>query len=325
MVFLIASYVFLPSLNANLTTRKVLIPFAFSVLLFSATDFFTIQQKRSQCVNPIQQATISDNRLCLIQSFLALGGAYALACWSALVIVHLHFLSVWRSKFIIVHIRSFHIAIWSISILATIIPIVTHHVASGNICFITPEASPMFYFPLSFIYVAFAVHVATVIYIANVTLKVWDEDSKESNIAQRALVNESQRTLIYAREMVRLQWRALAGAFLMVTVYTTAWTFFTFKYKLPDFKAQWFEGWLQCLETGTQTSCSSISAPYFPKFSLIIWLLLIKRCVGIFIFIILAAKKSTFRGWIEVLRGNSKSEVTASPVHGDAVVQITSV
>ena len=78
-------------------------------------------------------------------------------------------LSVWRSKFIINHIRAFHIAIWSVSILATIIPIVTHHVKSGNMCFITPEAGVLFYFPLGFIYVAFAVHVATVIYIANVS------------------------------------------------------------------------------------------------------------------------------------------------------------
>ncbi|CAG8601054.1 398_t:CDS:2 [Paraglomus brasilianum] len=308
-----------------MTTGKVLVPFAFSVLIFSASDFFTIQQERTQCASPIQQATISDNKLCLIQSFLTLGGAYALACWSALVIVHLHFLSVWRSKFIINHIRGFHIAIWTISILATIIPIVTHHVGSGNICFITPEASAMFYLPLIFIYVAFAVHVSTFIYIANITRKVWEDNSEGSNMTKRVLVNESQKTLLYVREMVRLQWRALAGVFLMVTVYTTSWIFFTFDYKVPNFRAQWFEEWLQCLETGTQTSCSLIAAPYFPSFSLIIWLLLIKRCVGIFIFIILAAKKSIFREWIQVLRGTNKSESGASHVHRDAVVEITSV
>ena len=42
-------------------------------------------------------------------------------------------------------------------------------------------------------------------------------------MTKRVLVNESQKTLLYVREMVRLQWRALAGVFLMVTVYTTSW------------------------------------------------------------------------------------------------------
>ena len=51
MVFVIASYIYLPSLHDSVTTKKILIPFISSVIIFSAADFFTVHQESTQvCV-----------------------------------------------------------------------------------------------------------------------------------------------------------------------------------------------------------------------------------------------------------------------------------
>jgi len=78
-------------------------------------------------------------------------------------------LSVWRSTFITNHIIGFHIIIWTVSILATVIPIATDSVSSGNTCFIAAKKGAFYYIPMSFIYIAFILHVITFGYITNVS------------------------------------------------------------------------------------------------------------------------------------------------------------
>ena len=55
------------------------------------------------------------------------------------------------------------------SILAAILPVVTNNVSSGNTCFITPEAGAIYYIPMSFIYIAFILHIITFGYITSVS------------------------------------------------------------------------------------------------------------------------------------------------------------
>ncbi|CAG8485694.1 1507_t:CDS:2 [Paraglomus occultum] len=294
MVFLIASYMYLPSLHDSVTTKKILIPFALSVIVFSATDFFTVHQERTQLTSDVVVTIRYSTAL------FALGGAYALAGWSSLLFVHLHLLSVWRSTFITNHIIGFHIIIWAISLLAMILPVVTNNVSSGNTCFITPEKGAIYYIPMSFIYIAFILHVFTFGYITNVVLKAGGDGDKRHKT--RGLTsNDNLKVDNSLKKVFRLQWRALVGVFLMLLIYVTAWVFYTFKNNVPNLGDPWFEEWVQCLETGTQTSCSSISAPHFPSFFLLVILLFTNRCVGIFIFLLLAAKKAIFYEWAEML------------------------
>ena len=51
MLILVLIFIVLPSTKNNPVIRKILLPLALSVLLFSAADFFSIDQQRTQVKN----------------------------------------------------------------------------------------------------------------------------------------------------------------------------------------------------------------------------------------------------------------------------------
>jgi len=48
MLFLVLTFIVLPSTKNNPVIKKILLPFALSVLLFSAADFFSVDQESTQ-------------------------------------------------------------------------------------------------------------------------------------------------------------------------------------------------------------------------------------------------------------------------------------
>ncbi|CAG8454583.1 5042_t:CDS:2 [Acaulospora colombiana] len=215
MLMLALLFLLLPSQRNNQTTKLILLPLAISVCLFNASEFFTIQQRKSQCISPVLRANTHDNYNCAAQAFFTIGGAYAIAFWAALLMLHLHMISVWRSDFIIHNILYINIFVWSISVLVAIIPLVVNRVEAGNICFITLNDSSLYYCFMSFIYVAFLAHLMTFVYMTKVSIKANWRFSSGSVVNKRISFVEAQRTFSHVKTVFTLQWRAMLGAILI--------------------------------------------------------------------------------------------------------------
>ncbi|KAF0411269.1 hypothetical protein F8M41_008216 [Gigaspora margarita] len=292
MVLLSMIFLLLPSQRRNHTARQLLLPLALSVCYFEGSEFFTIQQKNSQCMNEVRRANL-DNPMCAVQSFFTLGGAYTIAIYSSLLMTHLHLVSIWKSDFITRNIRIFHALAFVILSIAVILPMAEHKVEATNICFVSVEYAKTYFLPLSFIYVTLLLHVITFIYMTKVSIKAnWRDYDRRTTL--RLSISEAQQTLTHITHIIRIQWRASFGALLMVTVYSVNWIFYT--YKVPFIKDQigsdWIQQWFQCLANGTQTTCSFYANDHVPSFSWIVTVLFFNRFCGIIIFILFIGKRS---------------------------------
>ncbi|CAI2163492.1 13678_t:CDS:2 [Funneliformis geosporum] len=293
MIVLAIFFITLPSQKQNPLARQMLLPLAISVMYFEGSEFITIFQQKSQCVNHITPATQGNNVLCAIQAFFTLGGGYAISCWSALLMTHLHLMSVWRIEFIAKKIVYFHGFILMATMLAIIIPFAKKSIQSNNICFISPDASTTYFYFLSFIYIAFIAHFSTFIYMAHITIDSNRRYLPARDLSIRASFIEAQRKVTYVKTIFLMQWRALLGASLMLVIYVINWHYYIIEVKPDSIIDSWLPTWLQCLSThGDQTICAKLIenhvVPYIYTFSL----LLFNRSAGILIFIIFAAKKS---------------------------------
>ncbi|CAG8439663.1 11545_t:CDS:2 [Acaulospora morrowiae] len=288
MLILAALFLVLPSQRNNQTTKQILLPLVLSVCCFEFAEFFTLQQQKSQCTNPVLRANISDNHYCATQAFFTLGGAYAVASWAALLMLHLHLISVWRSEFITRNIFYFNVYIWGTSFLAAVIPMSIGKVEANNICFIQYDYASIYYYFLSFIYVAFLAHLITFSHMAKVTIKANWRLSNGSTTNKRVSIVEAQRTFNHVKTIFALQWRALFGAILMLAVYVVNWSYFDV-FSSSTIDSTLFSQWFQCLlNGGSQTSCVPQT---IPSINWTIVLLFANRALGILIFLILAAKK----------------------------------
>uniref|UniRef100_A0A1D1XG29 Frizzled and smoothened-like protein F n=1 Tax=Anthurium amnicola TaxID=1678845 RepID=A0A1D1XG29_9ARAE len=307
MFLLCFFFIALPSQKKNPLVKILLLPLALSVMCFEASEFFTINQKQSQCVDQITPADARNNAYCAVQAFFTLTGACAIACYSSLLMTHLHLVSVWRNEFITKNIYFFHALIFGGSLSAFIVPYVTNNIQSANICFISLDVAPSYFYFLSFIYIAFAAHLSTFIHMALITIKSNKRYSTMSTASKRNTVIEAQRQLNHLNEIFRMQWRALLGAFLMIIIYVLNWYFYLSGLRLLTksvLSNEWVKMWIQCLQIyGNQSVCATEIQEFIPRYSYIVTLLFFNRSAGILIFIIFAAKKSVFFEVYELIRG----------------------
>jgi len=295
MMLLCIFFVVLPSQKQNHLSKLMLLPLALSVMCFEGAEFFTINQKQSQCVDSITPAN-SDNPYCATQAFFTLAGSFAIASYSSLLMTHLHLVSVWRIEFITTKIKLFHVIIFIGSLSAFIVPYYTHNIQAANICFISLDAAPAYFYFLFFIYIAFAAHLTTFLYMAHMTIKSNRHYSVSMVVSKRATIIEAQRRLTYLNAIFKMQWRALLGAVLMLIIYVLNWYFYVFGLRVLNestLTSDWVITWIRCLkDNGSQTTCASVIKDDIPSYYYILTLLLFNRTAGIFIFIIFAAKKS---------------------------------
>ncbi|CAG8471154.1 13643_t:CDS:2 [Dentiscutata erythropus] len=291
MLLLSVLFLLLPSQRRNPTAKQLLLPLALSVCYFEGSEFFTIQQQNSQCINNIRRANL-ENPMCKTQAIFTLGGAYAIAICSSLLMIHLHLISIWKSDFITRHIKIFHALTIIITLTATILPIVLNKVEATNICFVSTQYSP-------------------VTFRAN-----WRRDEPDNRTTVRLSFFEAQQTLTHVRNIIRIQWRASLGAFLMLTVYLVNWIFYT--YKLPhlgnEIESEWLQQWNQCLANGTQSTCAVYANDHVPSYNWIITILFFNRFCGILIFFLFAGKKTIFiELWECVTRKPRPTSIHSNP------------
>ncbi|GBC12659.2 hypothetical protein GLOIN_2v1861514 [Rhizophagus irregularis DAOM 181602=DAOM 197198] len=313
MILLCIFFIVLPSQKKNHLAKLMLFPLALSVMCFEGAEFFTINQKQSQCVDAITPADSRNNTYCAVQAFFTLAGSCAIACYSSLLMTHLHLVSVWRVDFITKKIIGFHALIFGGSLAAFIIPYLTNNIQSSNICFISLDSAPAYFYFLFFIYIAFAAHLTTFIYMAHITIKSNRRYSVASTISKRTTIIEAQRQLNHLHAVFKMQWRALLGALLMLIIYVLNWHFYIFGLRVlaeSTLTSEWIIKWVLCLkDQGSQSICANIIKEYIPSYSYIITLLFFNRTAGILIFIIFAAKKSVVLEVYDLIRGKNPREM----------------
>ncbi|RHZ59342.1 hypothetical protein Glove_364g47 [Diversispora epigaea] len=287
MILLSVFFYLLPSQRGNPTVRKIVLPLILSVCYFEFGEFFTLQQFKSQCNNPVQRANARNNKYCATQAFFATGGACALACCASMLMIHLHLVTVWNSDFVIRNIRYFNIIILLSTLSASLVPLSMNIIESDHICFIRRQDVGTFYTFMSFIYVAFFAHVMTFTYMLKTTV-IARKSIKE---VKRSSVN----TFSVAKNIIILQWRSLLGALLMLIVYTINWGYYL---KAASTTGMWSVDWFECLlkdnSNNSQNICAHYMKPYVPSFIWTIVLLFFNRFLGILIFIIFAVKKCIY-------------------------------
>ncbi|CAG8474800.1 5382_t:CDS:10 [Funneliformis caledonium] len=325
MILLSIFFYALPSQKQNPLSRQMLLPLAISVMYFEGSEFFTLLQQKSQCVNHITPANQNNNILCAIQAFFTLGGGYAISCWSALLMIHLHLMSVWRIEFIAKKIVYFHGIIIGITSLAIIIPFASKKVQSNNICFISPDSSTAYFYFLSFIYVAFIAHVSTFVYMAHITIDSNRRYSPERDLSIRASFIEAQRKVTYVKAIFMMQWRALLGASLMLAIYVINWNYYIIQLEPntdPMLINSWLPGWIRCLITyKDQNICAKMVENDVVPYSYTFMLLFFNRTAGILIFVIFAAKKAILvEAYDHIIRKSSSRsmELTTSYIETDS-------
>jgi hypothetical protein len=130
--------------------------------------------------------------------------------------------------------------------------------------------------------------------------------------SRRNTMIEAQKKLKHANTIFKMQWRALLGALLMLIIYVLNWHFYVFGLRLlttSDFSNEWVIGWIQCLKTGSQSTCAHLIKEYIPSYNFILTLLFFNRTAGILIFIIFAAKKSVVLEIYDLIRGRKPRDV----------------
>lgn len=312
MILLSIGFLVLPSQRQNPITKQILLPFALSIAYFEASQFFIINQKQTLCLSDgFTPTTVHNSSSCKFQAIFSLGGAYAMGYWSAILMTHLHMLSIWRSEFIMRNIYYFHGLAWSATLLSIIIPFLTNNVADGNnLCFISGKASLYYFVFLSFICFAFIAHVFTFIYIAKVTLRANWRRSDQTHCTSRTSISEAQRAIIHVKYVINVQWRALMGAFMMLIVYVFDWVFFasgttSLRNENDNTVKDWVIQWMDCTQNPSSYDyeCNSISKPHVQPYTLIMLALSFNGVIGILMFIVFAGKKSIILEAWKIIKG----------------------
>ncbi|CAJ0753523.1 12366_t:CDS:2 [Entrophospora sp. SA101] len=99
MILLCIGFLILPSQRQNPITKQILLPFALSIAYFEASQFFIINQKQTLCLSDSLTTTVHNSSSCKFQAIFSLGGAYAMGYWSAILMTHLHMVTLranWR-------------------------------------------------------------------------------------------------------------------------------------------------------------------------------------------------------------------------------------
>ncbi|GES82804.1 hypothetical protein GLOIN_2v1861514 [Rhizophagus clarus] len=316
MILLGIFFIVLPSQKQNHLSKLILLPLALSVMCFEGAEFFTLNQKQSQCADSITPANSNNNARCAVQAFFTLAGSCAIACYSSLLMTHLHLVSVWRNEFITKHIGYFHALIFGGSLAAFVVPYITHNIQATNICFISLDSAPAYFYFLFFIYIAFAAHLTTLIHMAHITIKSNRRYSLSSAMSKRTTIIEAQRQLNRLNAIFKMQWRALLGALLMLIIYVLNWHFYVFGLRVLTKSVltnEWVVKWIQCLKDHkSQSICAHTIETFIPSYNYILTLLFFNRTAGILIFIIFAAKRTVLLEVYDLIRGKKPRDINQS-------------
>ncbi|CAG8765219.1 15843_t:CDS:2, partial [Acaulospora morrowiae] len=268
-----------------------------SIFLYSATVFFSIgNPKKIQCVNDVTPSTQDNNGLCAVQGALLIFTSHATAFWTAIIILNLHMHTVWNSNFMANKYLWLHLFGWGIPTILTVAALVENSVAYqfAGLCLIKQEAAnAIFFYPLAVIVVPSCImHSATFFHIA----KASRSDSGESSGLSEFTTTRKIKVL----QAVKIQWRALLLAVVLVVTVFTYWIFYFIELRnITDGpkNRDFLTNWLNCVQSnGGQNGCSKIARGYMPPYPLIMITEFLASLIGIWLLAIFS-NSVLWKGW----------------------------
>ncbi|CAI2179672.1 3167_t:CDS:2 [Funneliformis geosporum] len=313
VLMLVVSYIVLPNKREN--PALTVLCFNISLLIFLGVSFFYFGDfKRIQCVDPITQSTMKNNTLCGVQGIILIFSTFLLILWCFLLILHLHFQTVWNSTFLQKYYKITQAIILFISIVFAILPAIMNKIKFefGAVCLVSSESSnELFWYPLAvFVIPGFIIHIWTFVHIGK-SQCLLNSDFEDSTLVEENSETSKGRSIteITGSEIVRavkVQWRALMLALIFLITYMIYWSYYIFEIhrKLqPDtFIKSWFIKWLNCIiENGTkndaQNICSVYAVDHVPSVAYLATAESLTALLGVSIFIVFGTSVGLWSEW----------------------------
>ncbi|RIA85834.1 hypothetical protein C1645_879044 [Glomus cerebriforme] len=309
VLIMVISYIVLP--NKREHPAITVLCFNISLLIFTGVTFFYVGNiKRVQCADLITQATIGNNTLCGVQGIIVVFSTFLLILWCFLLILHLHFQIVWRSNIIQKYHLISQILVIVIALTFTILPSAMKKFSFefGAVCLVSSDyMNILFWYPLAFFAIpGFLIHFYTFIFIAKSECMMSQDYEDDSTLVNsKSSMNVTRQEIVRA---IRIQWRALMLALVLLVTFTIYWSFVVsevYKLKPENFNPPkpWFLAWLNCIyENGiknvnAQNICSSYAIDHIPNIAYLIIAETLTSILGLSIFIIFGTSIDLWSEW----------------------------
>ncbi|CAG8441012.1 6953_t:CDS:2 [Diversispora eburnea] len=292
------SYIILPG-KRNYPNSLILFA-SVSIFLYSSVVFFSIGDPRKiQCVG-VNHSTQINNNLCAVQGALLIFATHATAIWVGIIILNLHLYTVWNLNFLSNKQIWLNCLGWGVPLFLTVMALISQSVnyQFGTLCLVKRSTSGVIlFYPLAVIVVpSFIIHIITFLHIAKATQRSRRSRKIVSNFSE--LISHKKHVL----QAVKIQWRALLLAIILVGTVTFYWLFYFVELSRFTSPNKSFESeWVQCIQSGGgQNECSKISQRDMPSFGLLITTELVAGLIGIWLFILFSnyALWQDWRLWI---------------------------
>ncbi|KAI7851009.1 hypothetical protein BDC45DRAFT_516946 [Circinella umbellata] len=315
--FVFISYLVLPDKKRHPTI--IILFISGCLLVFNAVAFFSISDpKKLQCASDgIRQSTQDNNVLCAVQGALLLFSSMGSTMWCTVMILNLHLHTVWNNNFLMDKYIILNVICWGAAGIIMGVSLGLHAIKFefANLCLLEVDLiMKIFFYPMAAIVLpAFIVHFGTFIYIGRVAMR----SGMEADMAQSLSASggtgstNSQQTKSHIRRhrhavaAVKIQWRPLMLASLMVISVVFYWLFYMIQInKMMGLKREptaMYE-WIGCmLNPDThQNDCSHILKDYLPPFPLMITAEVLVSVLGISLFLNFV-KRSLLQEWNDLI------------------------
>ncbi|KAI9320151.1 hypothetical protein BX666DRAFT_1852726 [Dichotomocladium elegans] len=291
----------------------LILNFSIALFLFSMVVFFSVgDTKGLQCGDAINPADQDNNKLCAAQGAILIFGSLASVLWCAALIVNLHLHTVWNSSFLANRYIYLYVICWGVPLAFMIVALVFHAVKFefANLCLVSIDyIFKFFFYPMAAIVCpAIFIHILTFIYIARMAMREFaHQDSSQSQSQSMSTPSIAQRNQMTIRkhrhvvQAVKIQWRALLLAFLLIGTVFFYWIFyFTQIDRMAGLRNdnETILRWLECMmeAENTQNDCTYVLRNHMPPFGLMITAEALVSIVGALVSLVFI-KRSLLREW----------------------------
>ncbi|CAG8465013.1 2307_t:CDS:2 [Funneliformis mosseae] len=291
---MLISYLVLPGKRNH---PSILILFAsLSIFLYSSNVFFSIgNPKAVQCENEVIASTQTNKPfLCGFQGALLIFASHATTLWVGVIILNLHIHTVWNSNILSNRYYYIYAICWGIPLILTVVALASHSVSYqfATLCFIRVDmANNIFFYPMAiFVIPSFFLHIATFVHIFKISQ---EEEVKNSD----ELMTHRRHVL----QAIRIQWRALLLAIILLTTVIFYWLFYFLELTTISRGAtnrEFLKDWLPCIQSGKgQTFCANnFASKYMPRFGLMFAAETLTSLTGIYL-IAIFFNNALWREW----------------------------
>ncbi|CAG8594910.1 5353_t:CDS:2, partial [Acaulospora colombiana] len=245
-----------------------------SLLMFLSVTFFYIGDHRKiQCLDDYTQADMANNSLCGVQGIVLTFATYATILYCFLLIIQLHFQTVWRCGIIQRHYLIAQGLVLFISLIFTVLPAATQQISfefGASQCLLNDDFD-------------------------------FEDSLCESSVSTTIQSVTGKEVL----NSIKIQWRALALSMIFLVTFMVYWLFIHVAetkltpLKGPSESPSWIIEWINCiLNNNSQDYCySTISKYYVPSIKLMWVAESLTAILGINTFVVFGTNINLWNEW----------------------------